>query len=85
MKTQWSTSELQLLKRYPILRVVAVVSFSAFSLTSTALAADAGAKPGRAVMIFKPVIHHPSLPSGYKPEGSGVFVCHVDTKTGRVK
>jgi outer membrane biosynthesis protein TonB len=36
-------------------------------------------------MIYKPRIPWPTLPNGRKPEGSGVFVCHVDTKTGLVK
>jgi TonB family protein len=40
---------------------------------------------GKAAMAYKPFIPYPRLPDGSRPEGSGVFVCHIDTKTGRVK
>jgi TonB family protein len=35
--------------------------------------------------IYKPRVPYPTLPDGTKPEGSGVFVCHIDTRTGIVK
>src|ERR1043165_5908936 len=40
---------------------------------------------GKAAMIYKPAIPYPRLPDGSQPEGFGIFVCHVDTRTGRVK
>lgn len=46
-----------------------------------------GGKPprdGRCEMIYKSVLTHPVLPDGRKPEGSGLFICHIDQKTGYV-
>jgi TonB family protein len=63
-----------------ILCLAVLVSLFAFSLRPAA-----SAERKRAAVIFKPYIPWPSLPDGRKPEGTGLFVCHVDTKTGRVK
>jgi hypothetical protein len=63
-----------------ILCLTVIVSLFAFSLRPAV-----SAEQKRAALIFKPSIPWPSLPDGRKPVGSGLFVCHVDTKTGRVK
>jgi TonB family protein len=39
---------------------------------------------GKCMALDAPVPQYPSLPSGQKPEGEGLFVCHVDLSTGLV-
>ena len=38
----------------------------------------------KCVATYAPRPGYPSLPNGRRPEGKGVFVCHIDAKTGRV-
>ena len=68
-----------MLTRYTILRLTAIAFIFAFSL-NPAVSAEK-----KRAMIFKPRIPWPTLPDGRRPEGSGLFVCHVDTKTGLVR
>jgi TonB family protein len=39
----------------------------------------------KASAIYAPRPEYPSLPNGQRPQGSGVFVFHVDTRTGVVR
>jgi TonB family protein len=38
-----------------------------------------------AIAYYAPKPEYPTLPDGSRPEGSGVFVLHIDLQTGRVK
>ncbi len=39
----------------------------------------------KAMAIYAPQPEYPSLPNGQRPEGSGMFVFHIDPKTGVVR
>jgi len=41
--------------------------------------------PTHAIAYYAPKPEYPTLPDGSRPEGSGVFVLHIDLRTGRVK
>ena len=58
-------------------------AFSAAILTlSGVLMAD---PPTRAIAYYAPKPEYPTLSDGTRPEGSGVYVLHIDPKTGIVK
>jgi len=39
---------------------------------------------GKCIAIYAPKAEYPSLTNGQRPEGEGLFVCHVDSRTGLV-
>jgi TonB family protein len=66
--------------RHTILCLIAAAFASAFTVESV------GAAEGERVLaIYTPRPKYPSLPNGQRPEGTGVFVCHVDFETGLVR
>jgi TonB family protein len=42
-------------------------------------------RDAKALAIYAPQPRYPSLPNGKKPEGSGMFVFHIDPRTGAVR
>jgi TonB family protein len=38
----------------------------------------------KCLAIYAPPPKYPTLPNGQRPEGKGLFVCHIDVKTGWV-
>jgi len=57
---------------------MAVALISAFLPTRV----DGGEK--KCLALYAPRPEYPSLPNGPRPEGKGLFICHIDAKTGRV-
>jgi len=41
--------------------------------------------PAHAIAYYAPKPEYPTLPDGSRPEGSGMFVLHINPKTGLVK
>jgi TonB family protein len=70
---------LDLVMRDTILCLIAIAFGSVFSLRSAL-----GAERERVLAIYTPAPKYPSLPNGQRPEGTGVFICHVDFKSGLV-
>jgi TonB family protein len=38
----------------------------------------------KCLAIYAPPPKYPKLPNGQRPEGKGLFICHIDVKTGWV-
>ena len=64
--------------RDTILCVIAVALISALPVTQVA------GGDRKCLAIYAPRPEYPSLPNGQRPEGKGLFICHIDAKTGRV-
>jgi TonB family protein len=39
----------------------------------------------KCLAIYAPPPKYPTLPDGQRPEGKGLFICHIDVRTGSVK
>ena len=73
----------EFLTRYAILCLTAVASVFAFPL-KPAVGAE-----GECLAIYAPRLEYPDyFPSfhrwGQRPQGEGLFICHIDAKTGHV-
>ena len=64
--------------RDKILCVIIVSLVSAYSPTLVV------GGEGKCLAIYAPRPEYPSLPNGHRPEGKGLFICHIDAKTGCV-
>jgi periplasmic protein TonB len=64
--------------RDTILFVIGVALAFAFSSTRVV-----GGEP-KCLAIYAPRPEYPSLPNGQRPEGKGLFICHIDAKSGRI-
>jgi periplasmic protein TonB len=62
-------------------RLVVVAPVALFLLAQALLAGS----PPKAVAIYAPAPEYPALANGKRPEGSGIFVLHINAKTGVVK
>jgi len=73
-----SCVSLDLVARDTTLWVIAVAFVSASPPTRVA------GGEGKCLAIYAPRPEYPSLPNGRRPEGKGIFIWHIDAKTGRV-
>jgi protein TonB len=69
---------LDLMPHVAILCAMLVALVSAFAPTSVL------ADERKCLAIYAPRPAYPALPSGQRPEGKGLLICHIDAKTGRV-
>jgi TonB family protein len=66
--------------RRSLLLAVLIIGF-ALSWLSSALAESRA----KCIALYAPKPDYPSLVNGQKPEGEGLFVCHIDVITGIVR
>jgi TonB family protein len=59
--------------------VILILSLIAFASTIVR-----GDTRGRCVAIYAPQPQYPSSSTGQRPEGEGLFVCHINLSTGLV-
>jgi len=53
---------------------------------ATAASALLNAEPeGKVLAVYAPKPEYPVLPNGERPEGSGIYVIHINPKTGLVR
>ena len=66
---------------------VFVLTFFALTVATFATASPVKPRGGatNAVAVYAPKPEYPVLPNGRRPEGSGEFLLHIDSMTGRVK
>jgi TonB family protein len=61
-----------------------ILFFITFAMATTFQAASYAEEP-KGLAVYAPKPDYPSLSNGQLPEGSGIFLLHVNTKTGKVR